>query len=181
MRPYKGGVGMDGLVTKTQLNEVRKYLQDSVHTMMDCLESMPRELLLVLRNQNLLRSLNHQLGHPVNRFRLMAHTAVRGIRYRNWDRMESNEEDAVFLRHEQQQGSLMGPRQQRRFILSPLRLISVVQQLLDSLWFEAHLMWSDLQLYASKRFMRWTGKGQLLLQAALNDPQLKDESLLFDG
>ena len=44
---------------------------------------MPRELLLVLRNQNYLRSLNHEMGQPVNRFRIMARMAVRGNEYRN--------------------------------------------------------------------------------------------------
>ena len=49
----------------------------------DSFQLMPRELLLVLRNQNYLRSLNHEMGQPVNRFRIMARMAVKGNEYRN--------------------------------------------------------------------------------------------------
>ena len=50
------------------------------------MKDMPRELLLVcillikqvLRNQNYMRFLNAELNHPVNRYKIMARSAIRG-------------------------------------------------------------------------------------------------------
>ena len=39
-------------------------------------KSMPRELLLVLRNQNYIRALNFEYRYAVNRFRIMAEVRV---------------------------------------------------------------------------------------------------------
>ena len=43
-------------------------------------ESIPRDLLLILKTNNLLRYVNDQLGTPVNRFRITAEYAARGVR-----------------------------------------------------------------------------------------------------
>eukprot|EP00124_Ichthyophonus_hoferi_P004265 Ihof_evm7s449 gene=Ihof_evmTU7s449 len=43
------------------------------------LKRMPRPLLLVLRNINIVRALNKELGVPINRFDHMARFAVRGL------------------------------------------------------------------------------------------------------
>ena len=43
-------------------------------------ESIPRDLLLVLKTNNLLRYVNDQLGTPVNRFRIIADYARSGLR-----------------------------------------------------------------------------------------------------
>jgi hypothetical protein len=53
---------------------------------MEMMKDMPRELLLVyilltkqvLRNQNYMRFLNAELNHPVNRYKIMARSAIRG-------------------------------------------------------------------------------------------------------
>ena len=42
-------------------------------------ESIPRDLLLILKTNNLLRYVNDQLGTPVNRFRVIAEYATRGV------------------------------------------------------------------------------------------------------
>ena len=44
------------------------------------LESIPRDLLLVLKANNLLRYVHDQLGAPVNRYRIIAEYAARGAR-----------------------------------------------------------------------------------------------------
>ena len=46
---------------------------------MEVMASLPREFMLVLRNHNLLRSVNLEVGVPVNRFSIFARMAVRGI------------------------------------------------------------------------------------------------------
>jgi len=43
-------------------------------------ESIPRDLLLILKTNNLLRYVNDQLGTPVNRFRIIADYAIAGLR-----------------------------------------------------------------------------------------------------
>jgi aarF domain-containing kinase len=43
-------------------------------------ESIPRDLLLILKTNNLLRYVNEQLGTPVNRFRIVAEYARAGLR-----------------------------------------------------------------------------------------------------
>ena len=42
-------------------------------------ETMPRDLLLILKCNNLLRYVNEQLGSPVNRFRVIARFAEQGL------------------------------------------------------------------------------------------------------
>jgi hypothetical protein len=36
--------------------------------MIDMLKHLPKEMLMILRNNNLLRAINHELDVPVNRF-----------------------------------------------------------------------------------------------------------------
>ena len=84
MRPYRASaLGMGNKLSKKDMQDLRKTLEKKMDKWMDSFQLMPRELLLVLRNQNYLRSLNHEMGQPVNRFRIMARMAVRGNEYRN--------------------------------------------------------------------------------------------------
>jgi len=43
------------------------------------MEYYPHEMILIMRTYFLLRSVNIQLGAPVNRFKIMARVAVKGI------------------------------------------------------------------------------------------------------
>jgi len=43
-------------------------------------ENLPRDLLLVLKANNLLRYINEQLGSPVNRYKYIASSATEGLR-----------------------------------------------------------------------------------------------------
>eukprot|EP00128_Syssomonas_multiformis_P012180 Colp12_sorted_trinity150504_noHs@13673 len=45
----------------------------------DVLRELPRSMLLVFRNINLVRSVNKDLGVPVNRVSLMARCAIKGL------------------------------------------------------------------------------------------------------
>lgn len=81
MRPYnkKSIVGLAGDLGHLDLEQMRLRYQSKVKDIFLLMKRMPRELLLVLRNQNYLRALNKECGEPVNRFVLMARTAVKGI------------------------------------------------------------------------------------------------------
>lgn len=68
-------------MSKDEINRIRSKAQQQIPQLLQMSKDMPRELLLVMRNQNYLRSLNAELGAPVNRFRIMARSAVRGIYY----------------------------------------------------------------------------------------------------
>ena len=84
MRPYRASsIGLGNKLSKGDMAELRRTMEKKMDKWVDSFQLMPRELLLVLRNQNYLRSLNHEMGQPVNRFRIMARMAVRGIDYRN--------------------------------------------------------------------------------------------------
>jgi aarF domain-containing kinase len=47
---------------------------------MELIQQIPREFLLILRNNNIIRSINRELGSPVNRFSLFGRQAIRGLR-----------------------------------------------------------------------------------------------------
>ena len=81
MRPYSAS--SLGMTNKVDMDELRANLHKKAAKWFDTAQLMPCELLLVFRNQNYLRSLNYEMGQPVNRFRVMARMAVRGSDYRN--------------------------------------------------------------------------------------------------
>jgi len=82
MRPYNHSTlpGVHGLA-QLDLDRLRYEFQQKINEMMALMKQMPRELLLVLRNQNYMRALNKELGEPVNRFMIMARAAVKGVSY----------------------------------------------------------------------------------------------------
>jgi aarF domain-containing kinase len=53
--------------------------KEKMGDVVEILKILPRSALLILRNNNLLRSVNQELGVPVNRFLIMARQAVRQI------------------------------------------------------------------------------------------------------
>ncbi|XP_059899008.1 uncharacterized aarF domain-containing protein kinase 5 isoform X1 [Gadus macrocephalus] len=71
-------LGLSSLLSR----EETAYMQDmAVHrfqSIMRVLKSMPRPMLLVFRNLNTVRSINISLGAPVDRYYVMAKSAVRG-------------------------------------------------------------------------------------------------------
>jgi len=168
MRPYNRDVGFQKLVSKQQLEQVRQLFEKSLNDMMQAFEDMPRELLLVLRTQNYLRSLNHELNHPVNRFRIMAKTAVRGIRYRNWDR--TTEEDVLYF------------KQHSSFILKHrFTLLDSINTFFHTLSFELHLILSDIFLRIGEIYMRWTHLDKLILKVVDQDDPISENDALFFG
>ena len=126
---------------------------------------MPRELLLVLRNQNYLRSLNHEMGQPVNRFRIMARMAVRGNEYRNppdvvqqqrtdyqhtWNKLAINPHHQQQQHSQQQQTTAdedeMTDEESRRGWMG---------RLLERVEFEWSLAYSDVVRWVGEKLFWW--------------------------
>lgn len=68
------GVGSSAL-TKEDWLAVRDTIIN-IDVVMEILHAMPTSLILVVRNLNIVRSLNRELGCPVNRFNIMARRYV---------------------------------------------------------------------------------------------------------
>ncbi|XP_004638930.1 uncharacterized aarF domain-containing protein kinase 5 isoform X1 [Octodon degus] len=76
-------------------HEEAAYMQDMARdhfeSVMRVLKAMPRSMLLVLRNINTVRAINVALGTPVDRYFLMAKSAVRG-----WSRLASRMYQGIY-------------------------------------------------------------------------------------
>ena len=59
---------------------LHKATQQHIDEVMALVRQIPREFLLILRNNNIIRSINRELGAPVNRFTLFGRQAIRGLR-----------------------------------------------------------------------------------------------------
>lgn len=80
MRSYDGAVvGMGNSVKQSEKDKFILRMQSHMDEMLDVLKKLPREMLMILRNNNLLRAINHDLGVPANRFTVFARMAARGI------------------------------------------------------------------------------------------------------
>lgn len=62
---------------------VKKEWDETDPNISKLLESLDRDLLLVLRTQTLLRGINVDLGGVVNRYKVNARSAIKGINARN--------------------------------------------------------------------------------------------------
>jgi aarF domain-containing kinase len=80
MRPYQkdGKVGMSNSISREEVKKWMIKMQDKRAEFNEVMRTMPRELLLVLRNLNLARSINKDLGAPINRFIILARVAAAG-------------------------------------------------------------------------------------------------------
>jgi aarF domain-containing kinase len=64
-----------------------KATQQHIDEVMELMRQIPREFLLILRNNNIIRSINRELGSPINRFSVFGRQAIRGLRrskHRSW-------------------------------------------------------------------------------------------------
>ena len=84
MRPYRASsIGFANRITSQDMAVLRNTMANKMDHWIDAFQQMPRELLLVLRNQNYVRAMNYDMGQPVNRFRIMARMALKGQDWRN--------------------------------------------------------------------------------------------------
>ncbi|XP_010739270.3 putative aarF domain-containing protein kinase 5 isoform X1 [Larimichthys crocea] len=71
-------LGLSNILSREETTYMRKMATQRFDSIMKVLKSMPRPMLLVFRNINTVRSINIALGAPVDRYFVMAKSAVRG-------------------------------------------------------------------------------------------------------
>jgi len=80
MRSYQGAnVGLSSRMTREEVEAMIVALTVEIKRLSEVMKNMPREILLVLRNCNLVRSINRDLGTPCNRFSIMARLSAFGL------------------------------------------------------------------------------------------------------
>lgn len=73
-------IGLSQNIPKEEIEKMKAlFKDDGMKKVNTILESVPSELLFVLKTTNLVRSINKDLGATVNRFLYMARHALRGI------------------------------------------------------------------------------------------------------
>uniref|UniRef100_A0A4W6BLV3 AarF domain containing kinase 5 n=1 Tax=Lates calcarifer TaxID=8187 RepID=A0A4W6BLV3_LATCA len=77
-------LGLSNILSREETSYMRDMAIHRFESIMHVLKSMPRPMLLVFRNINTVRSINITLGAPVDRYFVMAKSAVRG-----WGRIQS--------------------------------------------------------------------------------------------
>ncbi|XP_034017435.1 uncharacterized aarF domain-containing protein kinase 5 isoform X2 [Thalassophryne amazonica] len=76
--------GLANILSKEEMAYMQQMALHQFESIMQVLKSMPRPMLLVFRNINTVRSINVALGAPVDRYFIMAKSAVRG-----WGRIQA--------------------------------------------------------------------------------------------
>ncbi|TNN31029.1 putative aarF domain-containing protein kinase 5 [Liparis tanakae] len=71
-------LGLSNALSREETTYMRQMASDRFDSVMQVLKAMPRPMLLVFRNINTVRSINISLGAPVDRYFVMAKSAVRG-------------------------------------------------------------------------------------------------------
>ncbi|KAK6323869.1 uncharacterized aarF domain-containing protein kinase 5 [Coregonus clupeaformis] len=77
-------LGMSNILSHEETSYMRDMAVNHFDNIMAVLKSMPRPMLLVFRNINTVRSINITLGAPVDRYCVMAKSAVQG-----WGRLQA--------------------------------------------------------------------------------------------
>ncbi|XP_076013235.1 putative aarF domain-containing protein kinase 5 isoform X2 [Genypterus blacodes] len=77
-------LGLSNILSREETTYMRQMALQRFENIMQVLKSMPRPMLLVFRNINTVRSINITLGAPVDRYFVMAKSAVRG-----WGKIQS--------------------------------------------------------------------------------------------
>nr|CAI5866331.1 unnamed protein product [Callosobruchus analis] len=63
-------------LTEEDEKHMTEFARDRFDSIMDCIQNMPRSLLLVLRNLNTIRSISHDHGSPIDRYSVLARMAT---------------------------------------------------------------------------------------------------------
>ncbi|KAM9737935.1 putative aarF domain-containing protein kinase 5 [Menidia menidia] len=77
-------LGLSNVLSREETAYMRHMAVNRFESVMQVLKAMPRPMLLVFRNINTVRSINISLGAPVDRYFVMAKSAVRG-----WGRIQA--------------------------------------------------------------------------------------------
>ncbi|RIA84362.1 hypothetical protein C1645_417530 [Glomus cerebriforme] len=83
MKPYRPKTALhiasNHKVTLQDAYNIQMALKERLKKFLSTTELIPRELIFVGRNMNIVRSLNRDLGSPVNRINVMGNWAVKGL------------------------------------------------------------------------------------------------------
>ncbi|GAA6069247.1 uncharacterized aarF domain-containing protein kinase 5 isoform X1 [Tachysurus ichikawai] len=71
-------LGLGNILSREETSYMRSMAAQHFDSIMEVLKALPRPMMLVFRNINTVRSINVALGAPVDRYSLMAKSAVRG-------------------------------------------------------------------------------------------------------
>ncbi|XP_058132174.1 uncharacterized aarF domain-containing protein kinase 5 isoform X1 [Dasypus novemcinctus] len=82
MKAHAATLGVQGLPSRKEAAYMQDMARSRFDDVMAVLKALPRSMLLVLRNVNTVRAINTTLGTPVDRYFLMAKSAVRA-----WSRL----------------------------------------------------------------------------------------------
>uniref|UniRef100_A0A8D0HE76 AarF domain containing kinase 5 n=1 Tax=Sphenodon punctatus TaxID=8508 RepID=A0A8D0HE76_SPHPU len=89
---HMGQLALSNILTQEETAYMKDMAQHHFDRIMQVLKDLPRPMLLVFRNINTVRGINVALGAPVDRYCIMAKSAVRG-----WSRLVSQQSQG--LRH----------------------------------------------------------------------------------
>jgi len=150
MRPYKT-LPQSGRIkiSPGKLQQMQKDLMKQVDIVFDMMEKMPRELLLVMRNQNYLRALAYEYKGQVNRFRIMARVASKGVDFRRPSFGDRRPTPSPSL------APSPSPSLSLSLSLSLSSLASWFRALVYSLRFEVGLWYSDVRYWLSTLAMAY--------------------------
>ncbi|XP_020499765.2 uncharacterized aarF domain-containing protein kinase 5 isoform X1 [Labrus bergylta] len=119
-------LGLSNILSREETTYMRDMAMQRFESIMQVLKSMPRPMLLVFRNINTVRSINISLGAPVDRYFVMAKSAVRG-----WGKIQA----------------------ERSRMITGLWLFSWVRLTWESLKFELALRWEMAAMSLTRWFL----------------------------
>nr|XP_020499765.1 uncharacterized aarF domain-containing protein kinase 5 isoform X1 [Labrus bergylta] len=119
-------LGLSNILSREETTYMRDMAMQRFESIMQVLKSMPRPMLLVFRNINTVRSINITLGAPVDRYFVMAKSAVRG-----WGKIQA----------------------ERSRMITGLWLFSWVRLTWESLKFELALRWEMAAMSLTRWFL----------------------------
>ncbi|XP_060914848.1 uncharacterized aarF domain-containing protein kinase 5 isoform X1 [Labrus mixtus] len=119
-------LGLSNILSREETTYMRDMAMQRFESIMQVLKSMPRPMLLVFRNINTVRSINITLGAPVDRYFVMAKSAVRG-----WGKIQA----------------------ERSRMITGLWIFSWVRLTWESLKFELALRWEMAAMSLTRWFL----------------------------
>ncbi|KAJ8922110.1 hypothetical protein NQ315_004042, partial [Exocentrus adspersus] len=78
------GFKLKAKLTEEDYRHMTEFARERFDSIICCLQTMPRTLLLVIRNLNTIRAIAHDHGNPINRYTVLARAATKQV-YNNQD------------------------------------------------------------------------------------------------
>ncbi len=140
-------------MTAEEFEKMGIKMQNQMETMMNIYRNMPKEMMLISRSDNLLRSINRELGSPVNRFNVMARAAKKFV--------ETYEKDHPYLKPTQKKG-----------------VLNTLSQWKDKIFFELRLLYLSIQSWLVQLYVGLIGEEKFrnqMIQNMVKREEVKSE------